>query len=59
MNLMSKEAFAAAWAELDKTSDPKAIHEAFEQDQEAEDEKRIRPTYRVTGDGELKQEDAA
>lgn len=59
MNLMSKEAFAAAWAELDKTDDPKAIHEAFEADQEAEDEQRIRPTYRVTDDGELQQEDAA
>lgn len=58
MNLTTKECFAAAWAELEKTDDPKAIREAFERDQAAEDE-QARPTYRVTEDGELKQEDAA
>lgn len=42
MNLMSPEDFAKAWEELDKTSDPKAIHEAFEADQEAEDEQALK-----------------
>ncbi|WP_339806372.1 hypothetical protein [uncultured Marinobacter sp.] len=52
MSLMSPEDFTREWEKLD---DPKAIREAFEQDQVADDE-RQRPTYRITEGGELQQE---
>lgn len=52
MNLMNPEEFTREWERLD---DPKAIREAFEQDQMAEDEKS-KPTYRITEGGELQQE---
>lgn len=42
MNFMSTEDFTKAWADLDVTSDPRAIHEAFERDQEAEDEAELK-----------------
>lgn len=55
MNLMDPEEFRREFEAL-KTSNPATIREAFERDQEAEDERKL---YRVTGNGELKQEDAA